>query len=332
MNKKIQVILVTYNRAQKVDDTFKQFFFETSPVKEYDFLVLDNNSTDNTSQVVEKWQKNYPNISYIKNKYNVGVTGNILKAMEIASADYVWIIGDDDIFDFSNWHEVEKALENDEKVICVARYAISDKVKDNVENQLLQLTFITGGIYSTKLFDDTVMKNAYDTIYTLFSYLCPVVAYINNGGKIYVVDKAICDNGMDMKNLDYSYIRGAKADEVYQRSKTMSWIVGYCNILSRLNDKKLKENCIDTAIQHEHIYRNFENFYRHMKMAYHSKENFMQFIDVYINVSAKHAQRLKQGFLESDIPNRCDIATKETMKNIILDFFTKLRRKKCLTK
>ena len=60
----------------------------------------------------------------------------------------------------------------------------------------------------------------------------------------------------------------------------MSWIVGYCNILSRLNDRKLKENCIDTAIQHEHIYKNFENFYRHMKKNYHSKENFMQFIDV----------------------------------------------------
>lgn len=317
---KLQIILITYNRAHKVEDTFKQFFFDDSPVKDCDFLVLDNNSTDNTAQVVAKWQKQYPNISYKKNPYNVGISGNILKAMEIASKGYVWIIGDDDKFDFSNWVEVEQAIADDEKIICVARYALPDNVKDKVENQLLQLTFITGGIYSTKLFDDTVIKNAYDNVYTLFPHLCPIVAHINKNGKIYVVDKPISFNGMDVKNLDYSYIRGAKEDEVYQRSKTMSWIVGYCNILSRLNDKKLKENCIDTAIQHEHIYKNFEKFYRHMKKAYHSKENFMQFIDVYINVSAKHAQRLKQDFLKSKIADKCDIASKEPKKNIILDF------------
>ena len=81
---KLQIILITYNRAGHVENTFKQILDEKSPVKDYNILVLDNNSTDTTRNVVEEWQKKYPNLKYQKNKYNIGISGNIAKAMEIA--------------------------------------------------------------------------------------------------------------------------------------------------------------------------------------------------------------------------------------------------------
>ncbi len=332
IREKLQIILITYNRANKVQKVLEQFFYKDSPVYDYDFLVLDNNSTDNTKEIVEQFAQTHPNVKYRKNKYNLGISGNIAKAMEIADKDYVWIIGDDDIYDFSNWKEVENAINNNEKIICVARYALPDKYKNNPAYQLLQLTFITGGIYSTKLFNDTIIKNVFDNIYTIFPHICPTVQFINDNGKIYVVHKAISDNGMDMATTDYSYIRGTDAEQVYIRTKTLSWIVGYCNVISKLKDRTLKEHAIDIAIPHEHIYQNYENFYNHIKTAYHDNETFMQFIDIYSNIGENHKQRLKKDFLEDTNPNKCDICKLSTkicilyLLNKIKDFIYSMKK------
>ena len=296
---KLQIILITYNRAGYVEKTFNQIFADNSPVKNCDFLVLDNNSDDETEHVVKHWQSKFSNITYSKNKYNLGISGNIAKAMEVADKDYVWIIGDDDKYDFSNWEEVEYAINNKEQIICIARYAIPQHVKQEISYQLLQLTFITGGIYCTKLFNDTTVKNAFDNIYTLFPHIAPVVYYLNYGGKIYVVDKAISDNGMDSENTDCSYTRGAKnLDDVYFRTKTMSWIVGYCNILSPLKDKQLREDAVDVAICYKDIYSSFENFY-HCMRQYHAEPSLIHLLDVYLNVSNKHREILKYNYVYS---------------------------------
>ncbi len=302
---KLQIILITYNRADCVERTMKQFFAETSPVKDFNFLVLDNNSSDNTPEVVHKWQTTFPNITYQKNNYNVGLSGNIARAFSCANMDYVWVIGDDDVYDFSNWNEVEAAIENNERLICIARYALPEERKASLAHQFLQLTFITGGIYSTKLITDTTIHNAYDSIYTLFPHLCFAISLINAGGHVYVVDKAISDNGFEFEKRDYSYTRGAKAAEVMPRSQSMSWITGYCNALSLLKDEKLKHACIDTAILYEGIHGGYEIFYNHMK-HYHFKNSFMQFVDVYLNVRQEHAQRLKLDFLKSTDKEKSD--------------------------
>ena len=319
-NKKIiddlQIILITYNRAAKVEKTFKQLLADNSPVKKCEIVVLDNNSTDNTANIVSAWQKEHSNIKYVHNKYNVGLSGNIVKAMEIADKKYFWVIGDDDNHDFSNWQEVEQAMVNNEKIICVSNYAIPQEYKEDPAYQLLQLTFITGAIYSIDLLSDTIIKNAYDNIYTLFPHLAMSIQYINEGNKIYVVNKAISDNGLDLEHEDYSYIRGANRTEVFPRIRTMCWIVGYCNILTQLKDKKLKERCIDVAIPHKHIYGSFNNFFKHMK-SFHDNDLFMHFIDVYTNIAPKHRKQLKLDYKADIGPSVCDIGTTDNLLSLI---------------
>ena len=239
---KLQIILITYNRAKFVQKTFDRFFYKGSPVFDCDFLVLDNNSTDDTGKIVKDFMKKHPNVRYSKNHYNLGISGNIAKAMEVADKDYVWIIGDDDVYDFSNWAEVETAINNNEKMICVARYAIPEEHKNEVPYQLFQLTFITGGIYSTSLFNDTTMRDAFDNIFTLFPHLVPVMHILNDGGHIYVVDKAISSNGWDPNKTDASYTRGLKnPGDLSPRSRSMNWVLGYSTVCGILKDNNLAQ-------------------------------------------------------------------------------------------
>ena len=280
---KLQIILITYNRASYVKKTFEQLFYEGSPINNYDFFVLDNNSTDNTHDVVEQQQLKNKNIRYFKNKYNLGISGNIAKAMEMANKEYVWIISDDDKYDFSNWNEIEKAINNNEKLICLSRYTIEEKNKNDIAYQLLQLTFIPAIIFKTSLFNDNTIRNSFDNIFTLFPHLYPIIPLINNNEKIYVVNKAIVDNGMDIKNTDCSYIRGLKFTELCQRTRSMSWIVGYVNVCSMIKDKKLKNKIINTAI--EYIHGNFYKFCKFIFVNYSWNTDYMQIIDVYMQLS-----------------------------------------------
>ncbi len=303
LNKKLQIILITYNRVHFVKRIFEQFFYEGSPVSSYDFLVLDNNSTDDTSIAVKEIMKSHPNVRYIKNKYNIGLSGNIAKAMEIADGDYVWILGDDDFYDFSNWNEVESAMSAGEEAICVARYALPEEHKHDVAYQFLQVSFISGLITKTSLYTDTTMKVAFDNIFTLFPHLIPLVPIFNEGRELYVVEKAISSNGME-ETTDKSYTRGFSQGGLCVRTSSMIWIAGYANVLGMIKDETVRSACFDVALKY--IYPSAETFYRHMEY-FHNKDHFMQFIDVYINTGKKHAKRLRIDYLASQRLNKCDI-------------------------
>ncbi|MEA5000780.1 MAG: glycosyltransferase family 2 protein [Endomicrobiaceae bacterium] len=276
---KLQIILITYNRFQHVKKTFEQFILaDASPVKNFDILVLDNNSTDNTKNYIDQLISSHSNIKYSKNKYNLGISGNIAKAMEIADKEYLWIICDDDIYDWSNWNEIETAIENNEEVICAARYAVPTSKKNQTEYQLLQLTFVPAIIIKTSVYNDTNIRNSFDNIFTLFPHLFPIIPFINKNKEIYVVNKAVVNNGMNLKNTDCSYIRGVQSDELCQRTRTMTWITGYANVCSMIQNKKIKHKTMLCAINF--IHGNFSKFCKNMHALYFEKKNWFQIIDV----------------------------------------------------
>ena len=293
---KLEIILITYNRAEFVKRTFNQFFYDGSPVADLDFIVQDNNSDDNTEEVVKEFAKTHPNVKYVKNRYNLGLSGTIARAMERASKEYAWIIGDDDLYDFSNWQEIETAINNNEKMICHARYAIPEEQKDNPAYQLLQLTFITGGIYSTSLFNDTTIRNAYDNIYTLFPHIPPIIKLLNDGGKIYVTSNAISDNGMNT-DTDCSFTRGIKkSEELYDRTREMNWVLGYANIISLLNDKKLQQECMKVSVPF--IYSSWDEFYNGMSAQYIRTGKLNYFMEIYKVLPDEHKKHFSTEYLK----------------------------------
>jgi len=280
IKEKLQVILITYNRAKYAKRTLEVFLAPTSPVKDCNLLILDNNSTDNTAQIVNEFQQKYKNVSYQKNRYNLGISGNIARAMELASQEYVWIIGDDDVYDFTHWHEAEEAMQRGEKMICLANYVLPKNHEHEIPYQLFQLTFITGGIYHTSLFNDITMRNAYDNLYTLFPHMLPIFALVNEGTPICVLPHAIADNGLRNEPKDSSFTRGAKdLSALSPRTRDMIWILGYASVLPVLKNKKLQFNCIEVALSHTDIMPSDRNLYEYLRGLWKHNRNF--FYDLY---------------------------------------------------
>jgi len=92
-NPKLAIAVPTYNRAEILN-----FFLQTYvPVmREHDIAIYisDNGSSDNTLEIVEKWQRIYPYIYSSTFDETVDVDENVQKALSLSEAEYTWVTGD----------------------------------------------------------------------------------------------------------------------------------------------------------------------------------------------------------------------------------------------
>ncbi|WP_026082574.1 glycosyltransferase family 2 protein [Mastigocladopsis repens] len=99
MRKLLTIAIPTYNRAELLD---KQLAWLAQAIKGFEsdceIFVSDNCSTDNTQEVIRKWQTTLSHITFKSNKNieNIGVMRNIIHCLKSAKTKYVWTIGDDD--------------------------------------------------------------------------------------------------------------------------------------------------------------------------------------------------------------------------------------------
>lgn len=239
--KNLEIILITYNRKEQLQNTFNQIFADNSPIKNLPITILDNKSTDGSSELIEKYQKIFPNIKHVIHNRNIGGNANICRAFELASKKYVWILCDDDEYNWDNWSEVEQAMAKDYDAIVVANYV---NPEENDAKLIQQLTFVPAGIYKTENITSTVMTNAAFSISNMFPQLAIVCYLFNENKKFY-----ICKNWfvkMITHGAEETYVRGLDKN-VHPYNKSMLWIVGFINSIQMLKDKKLKRLIMKNA-------------------------------------------------------------------------------------
>lgn len=96
--KLLTIAIPTYNRASYLDLCLSHICGQLGKGDtRVELLVSDNNSTDNTSDIVGKYVSSGHTINYIKNKENIGSDKNFLQCFNLAKSKYVLILGDDDI-------------------------------------------------------------------------------------------------------------------------------------------------------------------------------------------------------------------------------------------
>ncbi|MBT7283003.1 MAG: glycosyltransferase family 2 protein, partial [Elusimicrobiaceae bacterium] len=204
INNNLDIFLITYNRKEQLEGTFKQILAKNSPIKDIPITILDNCSTDGTSQLCEEYAKQYPNIKHIRHNKNIGGNANITRAYEMVTKKYVWVLCDDDKFDFSHFKEISQAMEQDYDVILASNYAITDKY--SLTQLVKQLTLVPAGIYKTKLITSTVLMNAYFNISNIFPQLALVCKAINDNCSFYIPKHGVVQVGIQEDG--YSYTRG----------------------------------------------------------------------------------------------------------------------------
>lgn len=117
---KIAVVIVTFNRFKLLEECIDAVVNQEYPA--YQIVVIDNASTDETSEYLSTLRKN-SKLIIEREKKNLGGAGGFERAMELAyqqdnPADWFLLIDDDAILDKHFLKEIVNAIKNEPDVLA----------------------------------------------------------------------------------------------------------------------------------------------------------------------------------------------------------------------
>ncbi len=234
---KLDIFLITYNRAPYLKKTLEQLFSAESPIKDFPITIIDNNSTDSTADVIKSFQAKFPNIIYKKNKINIGGNGNIARTFELAQKDYIWILCDDDNYCWDSWSDVEKYVEAGAEAIVVGGV---DYPKVGIANLFAQTTFLPGVIYKTSNIDETVIVNMQYNISNMFPHLALSSKLINENKEFKITSSKIVTYTQNEMPLEKTYMRGYDPLDLHPLMRNLNYLSAYANSIQMIKDKNLR--------------------------------------------------------------------------------------------
>ena len=112
MNNKyfLSVLMSVYNSETTVDKSIKSILNQS--YKNFEFLIMDDFSNDNTFSICKTFANNYENIKVYRNEENLGLTISLNKLIRLSSGQ---IIARQDGDDVSHKQRFEKQLNYIEK-------------------------------------------------------------------------------------------------------------------------------------------------------------------------------------------------------------------------
>ena len=240
----LEIIIPTYNRKVHIERTLLQLTAANSPVKDCQITVLDNASTDGTTEIVKGLAARHSNIKYIRHRKNIGGNANIARAYETATFPYVWVICDDDSFKWDSWPEIENALRTGDYDLLLTRKEEMRNTSD-IARIYKQCSFVPACIYKTSVITETVLINMHNNVTFLFPHLVLACAVFNKKGRIFLPQGEIMDKCTLAEDVyDEGYTRGAKGYMPAYRAD-MFFTAGFLLSTQMIEDKKLRNYVLD---------------------------------------------------------------------------------------
>ena len=196
---KISIVVIIYNKEKYIEECLDSIISQNI---DKEVICVDDCSTDNTSNILNKYAKKYKEIKIIRNEENLGTCLTRYNGLKKCNGDYVLFVdGDDRLIDNSLEKIYEEALTNNADILEFSALTNGDekvkkylKLKKNcIDNNLLEAhnkVIITNQIWN-KLISKKVYKKAFklmnndlrqddfsDVLYFVFHFL-------NNADNVY---------------------------------------------------------------------------------------------------------------------------------------------------
>ncbi len=141
-NPKISVVILSYNEKQWIPKLLESLKKQT--FKNYEVIIADNNSTDDTEKFVKN---NFSLVKIINNKTNLGTPG-YNPAIKKARGKYIFFIATDMEVDKNCLKELVNIMESDSKIALCAPKVVNyyDHLKVDVNGTWLSHFFYGGAI------------------------------------------------------------------------------------------------------------------------------------------------------------------------------------------
>ena len=127
MNKVINasVIMSVYNNEDTIVKCVESIVNQTN--NDFEFLIIDDNSTDYSYEILKKLDNQYQQIKLFKNDINIGLTKSLNQLISEASGDYIFRQDGDDYSDINRFNKQLDVMYKYNLDFCTTR-AINYKV------------------------------------------------------------------------------------------------------------------------------------------------------------------------------------------------------------
>ncbi len=127
---KVSVLIPTYNYSRYIKEAIESVLNQT--YQDFELIIVDNCSTDNTKEVVEQYTNKDIRIKLIINNVNIGMYRNYNKALLLANGEYVKFLNADDKFNEKCLEIFVGILDANQDVAIVTSYRQFFGAKDDI--------------------------------------------------------------------------------------------------------------------------------------------------------------------------------------------------------
>jgi len=126
---KLTVAIPNYNGGDNLERCIESCKTIQMPKNDYEILIIDNKSSDNSINIVNEMKKKFTNIRLVENEKNIGRIQNWNVSIEKALGRYlIFLFSNDLINEKNNIHELVQNLDSDQTIsICISALLKKEK-------------------------------------------------------------------------------------------------------------------------------------------------------------------------------------------------------------
>ncbi len=135
---KVSICIPVYNGSAYLDTCIESAIKQT--YSDFEIIIVDDQSTDNSLSVIKKWQEKYDKIRLYINEKNQGLTGNWNTCMNHASGEWIKFLFQDD---YLKEDCLEKMMQHSEQapiISCDRTFIFEKEVEELTKEQYNKLS------------------------------------------------------------------------------------------------------------------------------------------------------------------------------------------------
>lgn len=159
MDKKVAIIILSYNGRQYLPDCLSSLAKINYPKDNFKIIIIDNASNDGS---VDYIKENFPEITLIANEKNLGFAGGNNVGINYAISqgfDYIYLLNQDTVVKADFLKEAVKVAESDDKIAAVQSKLLYFSNKGKINSWGNEIHFLGFGWTGGNLEDDKIKQN-----------------------------------------------------------------------------------------------------------------------------------------------------------------------------
>jgi len=238
---KVSIITPSYNSEKYIAETIQSALDQT--YQEWEMIIVDDVSTDNSLQIIEKYAKKDRRIKLIRLKQNMGPASARNRAIEEAKGRYIAFLDSDDTWFPQKLKKQLAFMKKYNLVLTYSAYETMDETSKYINTRNIQevITYkdmlksnhignLTG-IYDRNYFAKVYMKNHGHEDYILWLELLKQLESTKGLSeplaKYRIVEKSISSNKSQVLSWQWYIYRNIEKLSFFQSTYYMIWYIYY---------------------------------------------------------------------------------------------------------